>query len=175
MDISKIKIGDNAPEEFNAIIEIPAGGNPVKYEIDKESGMLIVDRFVATDMFYPCNYGFVPHTLAEDGDPLDVLVFTHMAVMPASVIKVRPIGVLNMTDESGRDSKILCVPVNKVTKYYKDIKTYKDLPELTLAQIKHFFEHYKGLEEGKWVKVEDYQGVDEAKAQINDSIKRYKH
>ena len=174
MDISKIKIGDNAPDEFNVIIEIPAGVNPVKYEIDKESGMLIVDRFVATAMFYPCNYGFVPHTLAEDGDPLDVLVFTHMPILAGSVIKVRPIGILNMVDESGKDSKILCVPVNKVTKYYKDVKTYKDLPELALAQIKHFFENYKGLEEGKWVEVSDYQGIDETKTMIMDSIKRYK-
>ncbi|MDR0484906.1 MAG: inorganic diphosphatase [Alphaproteobacteria bacterium] len=175
MDISKIKIGDKVPDEFNTIIEIPAGVNPVKYEIDKESGMLIVDRFVATAMFYPCNYGFVPNTLAEDGDPLDVLVFTHMPVVAGSVIKVRPIGFLNMEDEAGKDAKILCVPVNKVTKYYKDIITYKDLPELTLSQIKHFFENYKGLEEGKWVKVGDYQGVDEAKVMIIDSIKRYKH
>lgn len=173
MDISKVKIGDKAPNEFNTIIEIPAGVNPVKYEIDKDSGMLVVDRFVATTMFYPCNYGFVPHTLAEDGDPLDVLVFTHMPVIAGSVIKVRPIGVLNMEDESGIDAKVLCVPVDKVTMYYKDVVTYKDLPELVLAQIKHFFENYKGLEPGKWVKVSDYQGVDEAKSMFMDSIKRY--
>ncbi len=174
MDIAKIKLGDKFPEEFNAVIEIAAGLNPVKYELDKDSGALIVDRFVATSMCYPCNYGFVPHTLAEDGDPLDVLVFTHMPVIPGSVIKVRPIGVLNMVDEAGGDAKILCVPVNKVTKYYQDVLTYEDLPSLLIKQIVHFFEKYKDLEEGKWVKVEGFKGVDVAKAISLASMKRYK-
>lgn len=174
MDIAKIAIGDKAPDEFNTIIEIPAGINPVKYEVDKDSGMLIVDRFLTSAMYYPCNYGFVPHTLAKDGDPIDVLVFTHMNVMPGSVIKVRPIGALHMEDEAGFDVKVLAVPINKITTFYDKIKTYEDLPDLLLNQIKHFFAKYKDLDEGKWTKVGDMLDIPTTKKLIVDSIEAYK-
>ncbi|XWO14119.1 Inorganic pyrophosphatase [Candidatus Hepatincola sp. Pdp] len=174
MDISKIAIGNKAPDEFNAIIEIPSGINPVKYEVDKDSGMLIVDRFLTSAMYYPCNYGFVPHTLAKDGDPIDVLVFTHMNVMPGSVIKVRPIGALHMEDEAGFDVKVLAVPISKITTFYDKIKTYEDLPDLLLNQIKHFFAKYKDLDEGKWTKVGDMLDIPTTKKLIVDSIEAYK-
>ncbi|MFL1780605.1 Inorganic pyrophosphatase [Candidatus Hepatincolaceae symbiont of Richtersius coronifer] len=170
MDLNKLTIGKNAPEEFNVIIEILKHGNPVKYEIDKDSGVLIIDRLVATSMTYPCDYGFIPNTLGEDGDPLDALVLCPMAVVPGCQIMVRPIGVLKMTDEGGGDEKILCVPVNKVTPYYKNINSYEDLPELLVNQIIHFFKTYKDLETGKWVKVEGFDGVEAAKAIVKKSI-----
>jgi len=171
MDISKIPVG-NAPEEVNVIIEIAAGAAPVKYEFDKDSGALFVDRFLTTAMFYPANYGFIPHTLSEDGDPADVLVITQTPVVPGSVITARPIGVLLMEDESGMDEKIIAVPKDKLHPFTKDVQTLNDLPEMTLKQISHFFERYKDLEEGKWVKVKGYADKNRAFEIINDSVKK---
>lgn len=172
MDLKKLPIGKNAPDEVNAVIEIPQGGAPIKYELDKESGALFVDRFLYTAMFYPGNYGFVPHTLSNDGDPCDVIVLGTSAVVPGSVIPCRPIGAIMMEDESGQDEKILAVPVTKLHPYYANVKSYKDLPEIVCEQIKHFFEHYKDLEKGKWVKVTGWVGADEAKDLIRQGQKR---
>ena len=151
MNIDKISVGDNYPFEFNVIIEIPKGGDPVKYELDKESGAMFVDRFLNTAMTYPGNYGFIPHTLAADGDPCDVLVLGPSPVVPGAVITVRPIGALKMTDEAGCDDKIIAVPVNRLNPYYAETKNYTDLPQALLDQVSHFFQHYKDLERGKWV------------------------
>lgn len=170
---SKIIPGDNPPEDINVVIEIPAHQDPIKYEVDKQTGAIFVDRFMSTCMHYPCNYGYVPQTLSEDGDPVDVLVVTPFPVISGSVIQSRPVGVLSMTDESGVDSKILAVPVDKLCLLYRDVKTYKDLPNLLLQQIKHFFEHYKDLEPHKWVKVESWSGVADAGKEIMNSIDRY--
>jgi len=175
MDISKISIGKNPPEDINVIIEIPAGSNPVKYEMDKESGALFVDRFVMTSMVYPYNYGFIPQTLSEDGDPCDVLVITDVPVIAGCVIKSRPIGVLLMEDESGMDEKILAVPVDKVHPYYSNVKSYKDLPSIVTERIGHFFEQYKALEKNKWVKVKGWEGAEKAKQLIQESIDRAKN
>ncbi|MDC0535231.1 inorganic diphosphatase [Francisellaceae bacterium] len=172
--LKNVKPGDNAPEDINVVIEIPAYSEPVKYEFDKDSDMLIVDRFMSTAMQYPCNYGFVPNTLSEDGDPVDVLVPTPVALKHGAVIKCRPIGVLKMTDESGVDAKILAVPVDKLTKIYSHVKSIDDLPELLLNQIKHFFEHYKDLEPNKWVKVDGWDDAQAAKDEVVASINRYK-
>lgn len=174
MDISKISIGKNPPTDINVIVEIPQGGVPVKYEIDKESGALFVDRFVHTAMYYPGNYGFIPHTLSEDGDPCDVLVVGQMAVVSGCVIRCRPIGVLVMEDESGPDEKILAVPVQKLHPFYDNVKTYEDLPRILIDQIGHFFEHYKDLEKGKWVKVVKWLGPDDAGRMIEQGINRAK-
>ncbi len=174
MDIRKISPGSNAPEEINVVIEIPGGSSPVKYEFDKESGALFVDRFMQVSMNYPCNYGFIPNTQAGDGDPCDVLVLVDMPVVPGCVIRARPIGVLIMEDEAGNDEKILAVPIEKEHPYYTDIKSYTDLPEIILHKIKHFFENYKSLEEGKWVKVNGWEGVEKAKQLIIDSIEKVK-
>lgn len=173
MDIRFIPVGKNPPEQVNVVIEIPRGGFPVKYEIDKKSGALYVDRFLNTSMVYPANYGFIPHTLADDGDPLDVLVVTPYPVAPGSVIRCRPVGVLNMTDEAGGDAKLLAVPHEKLTQLYNDVKEYTDLPPLLLEQIKHFFENYKDLEKGKWVKVEGWEGADAARAAILKAAEAY--
>jgi len=166
MDLSKLSIGKKAPDEVNAVIEIPQGGVPVKYELDKDSGALMVDRFLYTAMFYPGNYGFIPHTLSEDGDPCDVIVLGQVPVVAGAVIACRPIGALMMEDESGIDEKILAVPVDKLHPYYSAIKSYEDLPPIICQQIGHFFEHYKDLEKNKWVKVRSWVGPDEAKAMI---------
>lgn len=174
MDTSKIEIGNKAPKEFNVVIEITANQIPVKYEVDKESGALILDRVVGTSMFYPAHYGFIPNTLGGDGDPLDVLLVASFPVLPCSVIKCRPIGVIKMTDEKGSDEKILCVPVNKVTPLYSNVVTYKDLPTILIDQIIHFFEHYKDLEKDKWVKVEGMFGIEEAERLIVESIENAK-
>ncbi len=174
MDTKKINIGDKCPEEFNMIVEIPQGIAPVKYELDKDSGALVVDRFVSTPMFYPCHYGFIPNTLANDGDPLDVLLVANFPVYPLSVIKVRPIGVLLMDDESGGDEKIIAVPVDKITSFYSNIYSYTDLPELLINQFKHFFEHYKDLEKNKWVKIKGFENKQVAHSVILESIKKYK-
>lgn len=174
MDTKKIQIGNKAPQEFNMIVEIPAGVAPVKYELDKDSGALVVDRFVSTPMFYPCNYGFIPNTLGADGDPLDVLLISNFPVYPMSVVKVRPVGVLLMEDESGGDEKILAVPVSKITPYYDNIHTYTDLNPLLLEQLKHFFENYKDLEKGKWVKLSGYGDIDQAKSIVIKAIADYK-
>ena len=170
MDLSKIPAGKNPPEDINVVIEVPSGSSPVKYEFDKESGAIFVDRFLSTAMFYPANYGFIPHTLSGDGDPCDVLVFSHLPVVPGSVIRSCPIGVLMMEDEAGQDEKILAVPHGKLHPSYDSIKNYSDLPEITLQQISHFFERYKDLEAGKWVKVNGWQDADKACAVIKESM-----
>lgn len=173
MALNLVPAGNNLPDEINVIIEIPLNGDPIKYEVDKDSGAIFVDRMLGTSMHYPCNYGYVPHTLCGDGDPVDVLVIMPLALIPGSVIRCRPIGVLKMTDESGEDAKIVAVPVDKVTTLYRDIESVRDLPPITLNQIAHFFEHYKDLEEGKWVKIEGWDGPVTAREEIMDSEKRY--
>ena len=170
MRIDAIPIGENPPEDINVIVEVPHGGHPVKYELDKASGTLFVDRFMHTAMHYPCNYGFVPHTLSEDGDPIDVLVVSRIPVVPGAVIRSRPIGVLMMHDEAGQDEKILAVPVQKLNPYYKDVHNYTDMPDILLQRITHFFEHYKDLEDGKWVKVDGWQDADKARELIVKAI-----
>jgi inorganic pyrophosphatase len=174
MRLDAIPIGENPPEDVNVIIEVPVGGEPIKYELDKASGTLFVDRFLYTPMRYPGNYGFIPHTLSEDGDPVDVLVANTRALVPAAVINVRPVGVLIMRDEKGVDEKIIAVPVPHVTRRYEAIRTYADLPEITREQINHFFEHYKDLEPGKWVKVEGWGDAEDAKRMIREGIERAK-
>lgn len=173
MSLSEVTAGKNAPDEVNVIIEIPAHADPVKYEVDKDTGAMFVDRFMATCMHYPTNYGYVNDTLSEDGDPVDVLVLTPFPLLSGSVIKCRPVGVLNMTDESGKDAKVLAVPVDKLSVIYRNVKEIEDVPELTLKQIEHFFEHYKDLEPGKWVKVDGWSNAAAAKEEIVASIKRY--
>lgn len=170
MDINKIGAGKNAPEEVNVIIEVPMGSDPVKYEFDKEAGAIMVDRFVQTAMFYPCNYGFVPCTLSKDGDPVDVLVIANNPIIPGAVIKARPIGVLMMEDESGMDEKVLAVPTTKLDPYFSNIQSYKDLPEVLINRIKHFFENYKALEKGKWVKVAGWEDEMAAKKVILEGL-----
>lgn len=174
MSLHLVPTGKNAPEEVNVIIEIPMGGEPIKYEIDKDSGAIFVDRILGTSMRYPCNYGYIPHTLCGDGDPADVLVFMNRPLLPGSVVRCRPIGVLKMSDESGEDAKIVAVPVSKITQYYDSVNEISDLPDIKTRQICHFFEHYKDLEEGKWVKVEGWADAAAAKQEIVDSIENYK-
>ncbi|MCH9746226.1 MAG: inorganic diphosphatase [Proteobacteria bacterium] len=164
----------NLPDEVNVIIEIPANSSPVKYEIDKETGAMFVDRFISTPMFYPCNYGFVPETLADDGDPADVLVITPYPLIHDSVITARPIGVLRMTDEAGKDSKILAVPTDKLCKSYNNIKGIEDVGTTLKDQIEHFFRYYKDLDAGKWVEIDGWGDADEAKAELQESFDAYK-
>lgn len=173
MDISKISAGKNVPEEINVVIEIAAGANPVKYEFDKDSGALLVDRFLTTAMFYPANYGFIPNTLSDDGDPADVLVVTSTPIIPGCVIAARPIGVLMMEDESGLDEKIIAVPTDKIHPFSQEIKSIDDLPKALLEQISHFFERYKDLEKGKWAKVQGFENAERAKEIINSAIENY--
>jgi inorganic pyrophosphatase len=172
MRIEAIAIGNNPPEDVNVIVEVPIGGHPIKYEMDKKSGALVVDRFLYTPMSYPGNYGFVPHTLSDDGDPIDVLICNTRPLVPGSIINVRPIGVLVMEDNAGQDEKIIAVPAPHLTQRYKDIYNYDDLPEITLQQIAHFFEHYKDLEPGKWVKIGDWRDAAEARRLITEAIAR---
>jgi len=172
VNISKISVGQNPPWEINVIIEVPLGGEPVKYEMDKESGAMFVDRFLHTSMRYPCNYGFVPHTLADDGDPVDVLVAGRVPVVPGAVVRARPVGVLIMEDEAGSDEKILAVPVDDLHPYYAQVGSYRDLPIILREQIAHFFQHYKDLEPDKWVKIKRWGEADEACRMVEDSIKR---
>jgi inorganic pyrophosphatase len=172
MRIDAITIGDAPPEDVNVIVEVPVGGQPIKYELDKEAGTLVVDRFLYTPMAYPGNYGFVPHTLSEDGDPIDVLVCNTRPLVPGCVINVRPIGVLIMEDNAGQDEKVIAVPSHALTKRYDSVRNASDLPEITLQQIEHFFEHYKDLEPGKWVKIGDWRGADESKRLITEAIQR---
>lgn len=174
MDIAKIAIGKNTPDEVNVIIENPLGGIPVKYELDKESGAMMVDRFLHTAMFYPGNYGFIPHTLSGDGDPVDVLVVGRTPVMPGAVMPVRPVGVLMMEDDGGQDEKIIAVPSDKLHPYHRDVKEYTDLRKINLDQIEHFFTHYKDLEKGKWSKTLGWKGSDDAKKMILEGIERAK-
>lgn len=166
--------GAKAPDEVNVIIEIPAHSEPVKYEVDKQSGAMFVDRFMATSMRYPCDYGYIPQTLGDDGDPVDVLVISPLPLISGSVICVRPIGMLNMTDESGGDMKILAVPIDKLTTIYQHIKNYSDIDQLVLNRIEHFFQHYKDLEPNKWVKIDGWFDAKQAKQEILDCIKRHK-
>jgi inorganic pyrophosphatase len=172
MDISKIAIGREPPFDVNAVIEIPQGGEPVKYELDKDSGAMFVDRFLHTAMFYPGNYGFIPHTLSEDGDPVDVLVVGQVPVVPGAVIRCRPIGALLMTDEKGADEKVVAVPVDALHPFYSGIRSHEDLPRILREQIAHFFQHYKDLEKGKWVSVAQWVGPDEAGRMITEAIQR---
>ncbi|MGH7047399.1 MAG: inorganic diphosphatase [Stellaceae bacterium] len=172
MNLAKIPSGLAPPHDINVIIEIPRGGEPVKYELDKESGALIVDRFLHTAMIYPGNYGFVPHTLAQDGDPIDVLIVGPVPVVPGAVVRCRPVGALLMADEHGPDEKIVAVPVDTLSPYYSDVRSYRDLPPTLCAQIAHFFRHYKDLDPGKWVDIERWADVEEAAALITTAISR---
>lgn len=166
MNFDKIPAGKSLPDDFYVVIEIPANSTPVKYEVDKDMGAVMVDRFMATPMFYPANYGFIPNTLSDDGDPLDVLVITPYPVVPGSIIRCRPVGVLNMSDEAGQDAKLLAVPHSKLTTIYDHINDISDVPELLIKQIEHFFENYKDLEKGKWVKVDKWEGREAAREAI---------
>ena len=174
MRIDAIAIGNDPPDDVNVVIEVPIGGEPIKYEMDKAAGTLVVDRFLHTPMRYPGNYGFVPHTLSEDGDPIDVLVANTRPIVPGAVINVRPVGVLKMQDKAGGDEKVIAVPVPKLTRRYEHVMNYTDMPEITLQQIRHFFEHYKDLEPGKWVKVLGWGDAAEAKQLIAEAIERAK-
>ncbi|MBO6506936.1 MAG: inorganic diphosphatase [Roseibium sp.] len=172
MRIDAVPIGKNPPEDINVIVEVSVGGEPIKYEMDKDAGAMYVDRFLYTPMRYPGNYGFVPHTLCGDGDPIDVVVVNQRPVVPGAIMNCRPIGVLLMEDESGQDEKIIAVPSHKITKRYDSVSDIAHLPEITVAQVKHFFEHYKDLEPGKWVKVTGIEGAEAAKKLIIESIER---
>jgi inorganic pyrophosphatase len=174
MNLDYVSIGRNPPEEVNAIIEVPIGGEPIKYEMDKKAGTLVVDRFLYTPMRYPGNYGFIPHTLSADGDPCDILVANTRPIIPGAVVAVRPIGVLKMTDEGGGDEKIVAVPIPKLTQRYAHVMNYTDLPEITWRQIEHFFAHYKDLEGGKWVRFAGWGDANEAKRLITQAIDRSK-
>jgi inorganic pyrophosphatase len=174
MNLDRVTAGRDLANDINVIVEIPMNADPIKYEIDKETGALFVDRFVSTAMHYPCNYGYVPDTLSDDGDPVDVLVITPFALMPGVVVRCRPIGLLRMSDEAGGDTKILSVPIDRLTPLYRHIETARDLPEMVLSQITHFFAHYKDLEPGKWVKVEGWGSPEEAKKEIVDGVKRFR-
>ena len=173
MNLDRVGPGDKMPAEINVIIEIPSHSDPVKYEVDKATGAMFVDRFMNTAMHYPCNYGYIPKTLSPDGDPVDVLVVTPIPLISGSVIRCRPVGVLNMTDEAGADAKLIAVPIDKLCHMFRHVQSPADLPQMLLEQITHFFEHYKDLEEGKWVKIEGWAGADEARQEILDSVKRF--
>jgi inorganic pyrophosphatase len=175
MSLQKVTPGAKAPDEFNVIIEIPMNADPIKYEVDKASGALFVDRFMTTAMHYPCNYGYVPHTLSDDGDPVDVLVITPFALSPGVVVTCRPIGVLKMEDEAGGDSKLLAVPIDKVLPIYTHWQKPEDINQMRLKAIQHFFEHYKDLEPGKWVKIQGWEGPGSAKAEIVAGIEAYRN
>ena len=172
MRISAISPGSNPPKEINVIVEVPVGGEPIKYEMDKEAGTLVVDRFLYTSMRYPGNYGFIPHTLSGDGDPVDVLIANQRGIVPGAVVACRPVGVLKMQDEMGLDEKIIAVPVPRLTRRYENVHNYLDLPDITVKQIEHFFEHYKDLENGKWVKVLGWGNAIEAEQMIIDGLAR---
>jgi len=173
MRIEAVATGTNPPHDVNVIIEVPVGGEPIKYEMDKASGALVVDRFLYTPMRYPGNYGFVPHTLSDDGDPIDVIVANTRAIIPGAVLNCRPVGVLIMEDEKGEDEKVIAVPSSHLTLRYEKVRSYEDMPEITIRQIEHFFTHYKDLEPGKWVKIVRWAGVDVAQQMIVDAIARH--
>ncbi len=173
MLLDKLSIGRNPPDEVNVVVEVPVGGEPIKYEIDKQSGALVVDRFLYTAMRYPGNYGFIPHTLSEDGDPCDVVIANQRGLLPGCVIAVQPVGVLKMQDEAGGDEKIVAVPAPRLSRRYEHVRDYTDLPLITRQQIQHFFEHYKDLEPGKWVKVTGWGDAAEAKRLISEAIARF--
>ncbi|HET9618134.1 MAG TPA: inorganic diphosphatase [Pseudolabrys sp.] len=174
MDLKLIPAGRNPPKDVNAVIEIPLGGVPVKYEFDKQSGALFVDRFLHTAMFYPGNYGFIPHTLSQDGDPCDVIVMAQVPVVPGAVIRCRPVGALLMEDEAGQDEKVLAVPVDALHPFYTGVTSYRDLPAVMLEQIAHFFQHYKDLEKGKWVTIVRWVDTVDAERIIVEAIERAK-
>ena len=174
MNLDRVNSGYDVPDDFNVIIEIPMHAEPIKYEMEKSTGAMFVDRFMSTSMRYPCNYGYVPHTLSGDGDPVDVLVLSPVPLITGVVVRCRPVGMLKMEDEAGDDTKILAAPIDKLTPLYSGIRKPQDLPASTLAQISHFFEHYKDLEPGKWVKVIGWVGAEEAKREILDGVKCYK-
>lgn len=173
MSLNLVPAGSNLPEEINAIIEIPINGDPVKYEVDKDTGALFVDRILGTSMRYPCNYGYVNNTLCDDGDPLDVMVLCQLGFVPGAVVRCRPVGVLKMKDESGIDAKILAMPVQSISGMNNKIQDIDDVPELLRKRITHFFEHYKDLEEGKWVEIQGWGDAEDAKAEIIESVERY--
>ncbi len=173
MGLNRVPSGKSLPNDFNVVIEIPMHADPVKYEVDKESGAVFVDRFMSTAMHYPCNYGYIPHTIAGDGDPVDVLVVTQFALPPGVVVRCRPSGMLAMEDEAGQDAKVLAVPVDKLTSMYRSIESPRDFPQVMLDQISHFFAHYKDLEPGKFVKINGWFGNDEAKKEIMEGVDRY--
>ena len=174
MSLNKVSAGRDLPNDFNVIIEIPMNADPIKYEVDKESGAIFVDRFMGTSMHYPCNYGYVPNTISGDGDPVDVLVITPFPLIPGVVVRCRPIGILNMHDEAGADGKVLAVPIDKILPIYQHWQKPEDLNVLRLNQIQHFFEHYKDLEPGKWVKIDGWGGTDDARAEILNGVENYK-
>lgn len=174
MNLEFLSIGRDPPREVNVVIEVPVGGEPIKYEMDKKAGTLVVDRFLYTSMRYPGNYGFIPHTLSDDGDPIDVLVANQRGIIPGAVMAVRPVGVLKMRDEAGGDEKIVAVPVPRLTRRYENVRNIGDLPEITRQQTEHFFAHYKDLEAGKWVKVVGWGDAAEAERMILDAIARAK-
>jgi inorganic pyrophosphatase len=173
MSLMKVPAGKDVPRDINVVIEIPSHSEPIKYEVDKETGAIFVDRFMATSMRYPCDYGYIPETLSLDGDPVDVLVISPVPLTRGSVLRCRPIGVLSMQDEAGMDMKILAVPIAKLTSMYNTVHQVSDLPKMQLDQIVHFFKHYKDLDEGKWVKLKGWHGIEEAHQEIMDSIQRY--
>ena len=173
MILDRVSSGKDVPNDINVVIEIPSHSDPVKYEVDKETGAMFVDRFMGTAMHYPCNYGYIPQTLSEDGDPADVLVVTPIPVISGAVIRVRPLGMLRMADEAGKDSKIIAVPIDKLSILYRHMNSVRDLPQSLLDSIAHFFDHYKDLEPGKWVKIDGWVDTDEAKQEILASIERY--
>ncbi len=172
MQIDKIAVGKNPPFDVNVLIEVPIGGEPIKYEIDKEAGVLVVDRFLYTAMRYPGNYGFIPHTLSGDGDPVDVLVCNTRALVPGALINVRPVGVLMMEDDGGQDEKVIAVPSPHLTLRYEGVHNYTDMPEITRKQVEHFFEHYKDLEPGKWSKILGWRDADTARSLISEGLRR---
>ena len=174
MRLEAVPVGANPPEDVNVIIEVPIGGEPIKYEMHKESGALMVDRFLYTAMRYPGNYGFIPHTLSDDGDPCDVIIANTRAIVPGAIMSCRIVGVMIMEDEAGGDEKLIAVPSSKLTKRYDSVQNYTDLPQITLDQIEHFFAHYKDLEPGKWVKIVRWGDADEAKAMVQAGIERAK-
>lgn len=173
MSLDRVPAGEDLPNDFNVIIEISMHAEPIKYEVDKKSGAIFVDRFMATAMHYPCNYGYIPHTIADDDDPVDVLVLSPFALPPATVVRCRPIGMLAMEDEAGDDAKLLAVPVDKLTTIYRQIQSPRDLPQIQLDQIAHFFRHYKDLEPGKFVKIKGWVGTEEAKSEIMAGVQRF--
>lgn len=173
MDLNKIAVGENPPWDINVIVEVPIGSEPVKYELDKASGALFVDRFLHTSMVYPCNYGFIPHTLAKDGDPVDVMIGNRTPIMPGAVVRCRPIGMLEMVDDGGEDEKVLAVPVDSLHPFYSGVKNFDELPKITLDAIHHFFAHYKDLEPDKWVDIKGWVDADKAAAFIETSMARH--
>ena len=174
MNLNAVSVGKNPPYEVNVVIEVPIGGEPIKYEMDKDSGALVVDRFLYTSMRYPGNYGFIPHTLSDDGDPCDVIIANTRAIVPGAVMSCRIVGVLLMEDEAGGDEKLIAVPSSKLTKRYDNVKNYTDLPDITLKQIEHFFEHYKDLEPNKWVKIAGWRDAEFAHKKVMEGIERAK-